>query len=308
MSRGMAPGDVLPKELIEVQLGQVDLLVAMYAAEEEAASIEESSRTIVGQLRDWCSSDSEAPPQMSAGSIGILLKIGLASAQGAQPGVEPLELEISIPLLSEEGNSEAPLEPPEAIVRVRQPAWMNKADFAQLTAEMSDGDLFATIDNAREVASRHLSRLQERATDTPRPGIQARKEPIVRVWFYFPSISTRAKRDDLVKHAPGYGLTGFLLAGKPGLLCVEGASQQVDDYMKFIKTESWGDIPAHHKKVSERYREAGRHVERAFVDMREITDEVGERRGERANRQDMKALEAWLNGIGLGGAFSKVFI
>jgi hypothetical protein len=129
----------------------------------------------------------------------------------------------------------------------------------------------------------------------------------VRAWFYFPSISTRSKRDDFIIHAPTYRLSGFLYAGKPGILCVEGEAQSVDDYMKFIKTESWGDIPAHHKKVSERYRES-KDVERVFEDMAEITDSVGERRGQRVNRGDMKAVEEWLIGRGLGDAFGKVLM
>jgi hypothetical protein len=78
--------------------------------------------------------------------------------------------------------------------------------------------------------------------------------------------------------------------------------------MKFIKTESWGDIPAHHKKVSERYRESGKDVNRAFEGMREVTDEVGERRGERANRTDMKALEMWLGKRGFGDVMRKLVI
>jgi hypothetical protein len=76
--------------------------------------------------------------------------------------------------------------------------------------------------------------------------------------------------------------------------------------MKFIKTESWGDIPAHHKKVSERHREECE--KRVFPDMTEITDTVGERRGQRANRGDMKAIEEWLVERGLGDAFTKVLM
>nr|RBQ99375.1 hypothetical protein FVER53263_10842 [Fusarium verticillioides] len=130
---------------------------------------------------------------------------------------------------------------------------------------------------------------------------------LVRVWFYFPSISTRAKRDDFINYAPTYGLTGFLLAGKPGILCLEGGSVAIDDFMKFIKTESWGDIPAHHKKVSERYREEAVDLKRAFSDMQEITDMI-EKRGARGNRGDMKALEAWLVECGLGDAFGKILM
>ena len=75
--------------------------------------------------------------------------------------------------------------------------------------------------------------------------------------------------------------------------------------MRFIKTESWGDIPAHHKKVSERYRET---AERVFTDMTQITDTVGERRGQRQNRGDMKAVEEWLDERGLKDVLKKVLM
>lgn len=75
--------------------------------------------------------------------------------------------------------------------------------------------------------------------------------------------------------------------------------------MRFIKTESWSDIPAYHKKVTERLRETG--VARVFSDMTEITDLL-EKRGERANRGDMKLLEAWLGERGFGDVLMKVLI
>lgn len=108
----------------------------------------------------------------------------------------------------------------------------------------------------------------------------------------------------MVNLAPSYSLTGFVLAGKPGVLCLEGTSTDIDSYMSFIKTHSWGDIPSHQKKVSERYRETD--IERVFSGMEEITDSLGERGGQRANRGDMQALEAWLTAKGLQEAFEKV--
>ena len=98
------------------------------------------------------------------------------------------------------------------------------------------------------------------------------------------------------------------MAGKPGILCLEGGSIAIDDFMKFIKTDSWGDIPSQHKKVSERYRQTDADLVRVFDGMEEITETVGERRGERANRSDMKALELWLVERGLGVAFGNVFM
>ncbi|KAJ5223189.1 uncharacterized protein N7469_009429 [Penicillium citrinum] len=45
---------------------------------------------------------------------------------------------------------------------------------------------------------------------------------------------------------------------------------------------------------------------RVFTGMEEITDTLGERSGQRANRGDMQALEAWLGSKGLQTAFEKV--
>lgn len=39
------------------------------------------------------------------------------------------------------------------------------------------------------------------------------EEELQRVWFWFPSLSTREKRRDLVTYASRWGLTGFVLAG-----------------------------------------------------------------------------------------------
>ena len=92
------------------------------------------------------------------------------------------------------------------------------------------------------------------------------------------------------------------------MLCLEGSGSNIDAYMNEIKTVSWGDIPSHQKKVSERYRETGDGVKRAFEGMIEITDLVGEKHGARQNRGDMAAIEAWLKERGLGDMFESVIL
>lgn len=303
--RTMTSQHVLPKDLMELQLGQLDLLTAMYSLEDEI-TIDDTSRTIVESLRSWCESDNNSPPTLSARNISALLNLAIPEAENVAASERHLTLEFSLPVTYEEDNSS---EPPRPSIRVRQPTWLSKAETTRLTTAEGtpdSDDLVGAIEHIKEAAlALQLSHSQQDTEGEPTEQ-QQHHHHLCRVWFYFPSISTRSKRDDLVTHGPGYGLTGFLLAGKPGILCLEGESHKIDQYMRFIKTESWGDIPAHHKKVSERYREeAGG---RAFSDMQEITDVLGERRGERANRGDMKALEAWLGERGLGDAFAKVLI
>jgi hypothetical protein len=290
---------LLPADLIELQLGQIDLLAAMYP---EEVTLDDISRKTIDILR--CLVDKNSFDTFStAPSIPVLLQIPIATVHDI-PDHRTLGLDLIVPFTYE--GDEHPEDPPKVKVRIQQPPWLSRSATNQLMADLPDDeDLLGTIEHIKEAASLQLEQALNNVNAQDNPIVGA--EPLARVWFYFPSISTRSKRDDFIIHAPSYRLTGFLYAGKPGLLCVEGGSQSIDDYMKFIKTESWGDIPAHHKKVSERYRET-KEVERVFPDMTEITDMVGERRGQRANRGDMKAMEEWLVERGLGEAFTKVLM
>ncbi|EKJ77607.1 hypothetical protein NXS19_006240 [Fusarium pseudograminearum] len=295
---GMAMQDVLLKDLMELQLGQIDLLMAMYASD-NAISMDSASADTIEKLRSWCENGDEVSPKIHQTSIDLVLRLDDFGDDDSSAHL--LQLTLSVPLTCPRGD---PLiDPPSIRTRIQQPDWMSKGDIAKLNSELPDEDILSVIEHIKEAATQHLAGLkQDEVANAP-----IQDTTIVRVWFYFPSISTRAKRDDLVNYAPTYGLTGFLLAGKPGVLCLEGGSVAVDDFMKFIKTESWGDIPAHHKKVSERYREEATDLKRAFADMQEITDMI-EKRGARGNRGDMKALEAWLVECGLGEAFSKILM
>ncbi|KAM3446245.1 hypothetical protein MY3296_009844 [Beauveria thailandica] len=303
MENDATSNSILPLELLEAQLGQIDLLMAMYPAPGSVV-LSDSDKAALERLRDAVAENSLSNTLPGFQDVSLLLGLELSPQDNADLS-RTIQLRITIPLCFQQDVTD---EAPPARIRLQQPSWMSKAEVSNLTAELpQEDDLFATIDNIAAAATSHFSQAQAQDAAAAAASPPSREpEPLTRVWFYFPSISTRSKRDDLVRHAPAHGLTGFLLAGKPGILCVEGGSQAVDDYMRYIKTESWGDIPAHHKKVSERYRQTGL-AARAFAGMCEITGEL-ERRGERANRNDMRALEAWLGERGLGDAFAKVLI
>lgn len=290
---------LLPIDLVELQLGQIDLLLAMYP---DDITLEDSSQKMIDALREL-ESDTLPGSFVVPPVVPILLEITIPSDD---PSHQTLGLDLLVPFTYE--GDELPSDQPKVKVRIRQPPWLSRASTNQLMIDLSDDeDLLGTIEHIKDAAVQQLEQAQNSLMALNTPDASNDEGPLVRVWFYFPSISTRSKRDDFIIHAPSYQLTGFLYAGKPGLLCVEGGSQNIDDYMKFIKTESWGDIPAHHKKVSERYRETN-NVQRVFSKMTETTDMVGERRGQRANRGDMKAMEEWLVERGLGDAFTKVLM
>jgi hypothetical protein len=287
----------LPREIMESQLSTVDLLMAMFPLAE--IEIPAETNMWMERLRAWCDELTENPPQGVPENITFILTLSVFDRP------EIMQMHISVPLRS---RNTGLLEPPPFAYFLRQPAWMNKADVTELVASMPQDDAFTAIDYLREESCRFVKSAPALDSNDSKTD----KGPVIRVWYYFPSLSTREKRDDLVNHAPGYDLTGFVLAGKPGVLCLEGTSINIDKYMNFIKTNSWGDIPSHQKKVSERYREqgslkdGGENILRVFGGMQEITNDLGDRGGKRANRGDMKALELWLQEKGLGDAFGKV--
>ncbi|KAF3386433.1 RWD domain-containing protein 2B [Penicillium rolfsii] len=284
---------ILPADIIESQLATIDLIAAMYPSSGEL-EIPESTTECIESLRDWCQDPTSTPPKIPK-SISLTVCLPIAN------GGKTIQVNISVPMQFEGHKSID--QPPPLGYSLRQPEWMSKAEVAELAASMPKDDALEAFEYIQAESARFLETKERQATASE--GTNTKAGPLVRVWFYFPSLSTRKKRDDLVNLAPGYSLTGFVLAGKPGVLCLEGLSPDIDAYMSFIKTHSWGDIPSHQKKVSERFRET-EGVQRVFPGMEEITDSLGERGGQRANRGDMQALEAWLGSRGLQQAFEKV--
>ncbi|KAI6365776.1 hypothetical protein MCOR25_005265 [Pyricularia grisea] len=285
----------LPRDLVELQLGQIDLLLAMYP---ESTTIDVDNHHRLEVVRSCVDGNLASDTKLPA-TLSLILSLDLAKVNSGSQ----LDLEISFPFTQ----SDDSIEPPPPRARILQPTWLSKADTTNLNTSLTQ-DLLTDLDKGA-IETHVTQMLATLLTADPKPTKTSdQPKDLVRVWFYFPSISTRSKRDDLVEHAPRHGLTGFLISGKPGMLCVEGIPEDIDAYMRFVRTESWRDIPAAHKKVSERLREVG--VHRVFDDMREVDcgDMGGERRGERANRLDMKALENWLVGKGVGDAFGKVFM
>lgn len=293
-------GTTLPRDLLEAQLSMVELIRAMYPSSTGTSG--SATDEAMERVRSWCESPG---PSSGSGSLPprftFDMNIPLNVENSGAPSPE-IQISIAVPLTSPDPDIP---EPPPLTYSLRQPAWMSRAEVTELSSDMPAGDVLGAFDYIQENAPRYLrDASQSRREEPPQPDKDA--GPLMRVWFYFPSLSTREKRKDLVSYAAAYDLTGFVLAGKPGVLCLEGSSGHIDGYMNAIKNESWGDIPSHQKKVSERFREECGPAGRKFAGMSEITDDLGARHGTRKNRGDMAALEAWLKKKGVGDSFSKV--
>lgn len=170
-------------------LDTVSLLQAMYPLPEELVLDPETER--------YVSSPSLAAPPF----LSMTLKLPL---DGEHPD-KTLEIALSI----SRGNVK---------LNPRQPAWLNRTAYQTLVSSvpaqqpevLSSEYILESIESLRATAGGLLEdeiAVQVRE-DTPE------EERLERVWFWFPMLSTREKRKDLVQYAPRYGLTGFVLAGE----------------------------------------------------------------------------------------------
>ncbi|KAG2195496.1 hypothetical protein INT47_012040 [Mucor saturninus] len=133
----------------------------------------------------------------------------------------------------------------------------------------------------------------------------------LREWIWFPMIYTREKRGDIIDWAPKYGITGVLVPGKPGMMCLEGTEKKVVQFINDIKTISWASIPAGHRKMSSRWKQvvecdnmARLNEQRLFQDMAELKFDI---HGPFGNRNSLSLLQAWMQEKGCGEAFDHLF-
>lgn len=279
----------LSEDQLTAQLNTYNLLQSVYCMDGEF-NVEPETAAIVDSLQS--SPSSSQPPS----NIHFKLCIALDTTHS-------IELNVSLPLRSS-GDGIQP------VVHLVCPTWMNRRTHTEVLAKIKevgkdeeDGGVrvMAVVDFLKDNSSTFLPSVEKEETKQ-----QQKDEPLVRVWYYLPSLSTKEKRKDLVDYAHTYKLTGRVVAGKPGMVCVEGTPSNISTYMNEIKSVSWADIPPAHKKITERLREEA--ITRAFSDMQEVTEEVYQAgmRGTRGNRGDMKELKAYLDNYNLGDRLEKV--
>lgn len=63
-----------------------------------------------------------------------------------------------------------------------------------------------------------------------------------RYWIYSHHILSKIKRREIVEIAKENNITGFSLPGKPGIICIEGASAECEDWWQRIKALNWQKI------------------------------------------------------------------
>ncbi|CAO1616087.1 unnamed protein product [Sympodiomycopsis kandeliae] len=357
-------GPLLSPDNLAAHVQTCQVIFAMWGGEGEL-QIEGSSEKAIEQLGTYLSlpinklgsPESVQVRDALPSSIDFALAIDPFTGTSSS-GTKKLVLDVSLALRRapadvDQNNATAATRPRLAL---RQAEWLTRTNQEELRrrsnlqqlASQDDEDGGSIIMTAVENVSEAAIEMQEAGDiDSPSEKLDlaeasrsasstALSPQVLRTWHHLISLSTKEKRDDLVSYAQStlqkieeggqtQPLTGFVLAGKPGLVVLEcplpgaesaadraqairAATNVIDGYWSSIKSRSWADIPAVHKKVTETHREE--YADRAFQDMKEITgsDEIGGKEAMRGGwRNDMSKVEQWLKIKGIGGRMGDVF-
>ncbi|KAI8343209.1 hypothetical protein BC941DRAFT_498296 [Chlamydoabsidia padenii] len=208
----------------------------------------------------------------------------------------------------------------------KQNQWLDRTQHQQLTQEwdnrwchQDDDDrasriliMLEQVPSLVEHMVKQYEQQQERERQEKDKTLEMGPIKCLREWLWLPMIYTKEKRGHIVDWAPSYGITGFLFAGKPGCLCLEGSEKSVISFINDIKTISWADIPAGHKKISTKYQE--RFIcdsmaifdqdHRKFTIMQELKFDTS---GKFRNHNDLDMLKKWMVEHKVEDAFGHLF-
>ncbi|KAH7341270.1 hypothetical protein B0J17DRAFT_645957 [Rhizoctonia solani] len=302
----------LKNDVLEIQKSLVDLLMSMFLGLGEL-EIEEESQTTLAMLTEYLDAPDSFEARPALPNIHLTIHLSISTSRTVvlliiiylrPPSLKPG----SAPLLG---------------MSIKHPSWLSRAEYEQFLASLpsyagSSSQDVQGAEDARDWLMQTIEYIDSEDTKKTLLVEFANSSPavvdnasapsntiITRAWFYLPSLSTRSKRDDMIRLAPKYSITGFVLAGKPGLLCIEAPNPTAPDaFISEVKTVSWADIPSHQKKITERHREVGLPT-RAFEDMREVTEMISTR-GAKGNRGNMGEVREFLEEKGLKGVLEIV--
>lgn len=87
-------------------------------------------------------------------------------------------------------------------------------------------------------------KIPQQKSDTPVAAVvnKSGSSMFTRLWIYSHHIYNKFKRRDLINWANELNLTGFSLPGKPGVICVEGDHDEVQEYWQRVHNLNWKKI------------------------------------------------------------------
>ena len=165
---------------------------------------------------------------------------------------------------------------------------------------LGDACILSVIDWAREKAPSYYTAptpLQQTEKDT-----ETESDEFCRMWLYMHHIYSKTKRRNILSLASDLKLTGFCLPGKPGVVCIEGDSNQTKQFYDVLRRWNWKSITCRKRETVKNAGSIER--ERKIVGFQEIFFDT---HGQRSNHMDLGQFREYLRERELEYMFTELF-
>ncbi|CAH2091958.1 unnamed protein product [Euphydryas editha] len=253
------------------QISEIEVLTSIF---NEAVTM--SDTKILEKVKDFVENKTQYTPNHLDFTINLL--------------VDNLKLEISVNL-----PSLYPEEEPDIYVRCNQ---LNRQEETALNSDLTkyikdnhlgEECLYTAISWVQENIQKYKNEIEKLKTPTITKNNSACN--FSRLWVYSHHIYNKKKREEIVKMAKEYSLTGFCLSGKPGVICVEGIENDCQEWWKIIKSMNWKKIVI---RKTENFKLSEKNTVQKFHNFEEI-------------HSDMSSFSKYLDAFGLSDIFNELF-
>lgn len=125
-------------------------------------------------------------------------------------------------------------------------------------------------------------------------------DQLVRYWIYSHHIYSKTKRREILNLAHLLHLTGFCMPGKPGIICVEGAASDCQEWWQTIKSMNW-------KRIFCKVTEECKDDRETFFKFKTFEEVIFQNNSIKCNHMDMGELYKHLERHGCEYIFKDLF-
>lgn len=282
------------KELLNLQLSEIDILQAMFTEEKELYV----DRSSMAEIQDYLSGSTDIEPKRVAFSLKLFLSDNF---RGQYSNEDYLEVDCCLP-------QRYPQEIPDVFVKsssltreIQRELNESKAEFLS-SLERGELCVVTIIQWLQEtwpecyVRSTQQMNCKKVEVDGTAKKDTSSDEDLSRMWLYMHHIYSKTKRKHILDWADESKLTGFSLPGKPGVVCIEGKARDTEEYFSRLRRLNWKKITCRHKERGVRQRK--------FEDFKELVFHV---HGAGDDRMNMGEFFQFLLKRDLGEMFKLLF-
>ncbi|KAG5321267.1 RWD2A protein, partial [Pseudoatta argentina] len=220
---------------------------------------EEMIENLTAQVNELQALQSVYPTELAVTDHGVLADINEYIECSDRESPRWLEYAIAVPLNSEciellvNLPTNYPKEQPEVYARGScldrtQQRLLNKDLSVVVKAQEANEPCIYTLiswlqDNVETYLKASVCNQAIKRSDANTSGTEDRTAVVFsRYWIYSHHIYSKIKRRDVANLAKESSITGFCLAGKPGIICMEGTLEDCDYCWQKIKAMNWHKI------------------------------------------------------------------